>query len=130
MTDIFKDILPSIMYTKVDVLNKESDYVPFVVNRALSYHYDCILHSNRMNILPNTDKKMQYHYYLNSLRGYKRPFRKWQKNDANDDLIAIMEYYGCSLLKARERIVLLNDDQLSEIKKSLYKGGLTNDQTR
>lgn len=130
MADIFKDILPSIMQTKVNVLTNEADYVPFVVNRALSFHYDCIFHANKMNILPNTNKRMQYDYYLNSLRAYKRPFRKWIKDDANDDLTAIMEYYGISRAKARDVLVLLDDGQLSEIKKNLYKGGLTNDQRK
>jgi hypothetical protein len=128
MADLFKDIIPSIMQTKKDVLEKESDYVPYVVNKALSFHYDCILQSNMMNILPNTDKRMQYDFYLNTIRSYKRPFRKWHKAETNEDLTSVMEYYGFSLSKAREALVLLNDSQLSLIKKNLYKGGLTNDE--
>jgi hypothetical protein len=126
MADIFKDIVPSILQTKIDVLDKEQEYVPYIVNKALSYHYDCIFYANMMNTLPNTDKRMQYAFFLNSIRSYKRPFRKWHKHEANDDLTSVMEYYGFSLSKAREALVLLTDSQLSEIKKSLYKGGLTN----
>jgi hypothetical protein len=126
MAEIFKDILPSIFQTKVDVLQNEEDYVPFIVNKALSFHYDCILQSNMMNILPNTDKRMQYDFHLNTIRSYKRPFRKWHKAETNEDLTSVMEYYGFSLSKAREALVLLNDSQLSLIKKNLYKGGLTN----
>jgi len=47
--DLFKDIIPSILQTKKCVINDEidqKDYVPFVVNRALSYHMDCILYAN------------------------------------------------------------------------------------
>jgi hypothetical protein len=126
MADLFKDIIPSLMQTKKDVLEKESDYVPYIVNKALSFHYDCILQSNMMNILPNTDKRMQYDFYLNTIRSYKRPFRKWHKAETDEDLTSVMEYYGFSLSKAREALVLLNDSQLSLIKKNLYKGGLTN----
>jgi hypothetical protein len=126
MADLFKDIIPSLMQTKKDVLEKESDYVPYIVNKALSFHYDCILQSNMMNILPNTDKRMQYDFYLNTIRSYKRPFRKWHKAETNEDLTSVMEYYSFSLSKAREALVLLNDSQLSLIKKNLYKGGLTN----
>jgi hypothetical protein len=126
MAELFKDILPSIFQSKVDVLQNEDDYVPFIVNKALSFHYDCILQSNMMNILPNTDKRMQYDFYLNTIRSYKRPFRKWHKAETNEDLTSVMEYYGFSLSKAREALVLLNDSQLSLIKKNLYKGGLTN----
>jgi hypothetical protein len=128
MADLFKDIIPSIMQTKKDVLEKESDYVPYVVNKALSFHYDCILQANLMNTFPNIDKRMQYDFYLNTIRSYKRPFRKWHKAETNEDLTSVMEYYGFSLSKAREALVLLSDSQLSLIKKNLYKGGLTNDE--
>jgi len=127
MADLFKEIIPSILQTKQDVLTNENDYVPYIVNKALSFHYDCILHANRMNFYPNTDKRMQYQYYLNTIRSYKRPFRKWHKAETDEDLTNVMEYYGFSLSKAREALVLLTDSQLSLIKKSLYKGGLTND---
>jgi hypothetical protein len=51
----------------VEEENKK-DYVPFVINKALSFHYDCIMIANEMNKLPNTDKILQYHYYLNKIR--------------------------------------------------------------
>ena len=126
MADLFKDIIPSIMQTKQNVLESENDYVPYVVNKALSFHYDCILQANLMNTLPNIDKRMQYDFFLNTIRSYKRPFRKWHKAETNEDLTSVMEYYGFSLSKAREALVLLTDSQLSLIKKNLYKGGLTN----
>jgi hypothetical protein len=124
MADLFKDIIPSLMQTKKDVLEKESDYVPYIVNKALSFHYDCILQSNMMNILPNTDKRMQYDFYLHSLRSYKRPFRRWHKLEPNEDLELVKEYYGYSLTKAREVMHLLSTEQISTIKKSLHKGGI------
>lgn len=131
MADIFKDIVPSILQTKKRVEDFEKDYVSFVVNRALSYHYDCIFYANQMNIQSSTaTPEMQYDYLLNSIRGYKRPFRKWIKNEANDDLIAVMEYYGYSASKAKEALVLLDDTKLSQIKKNLYKGGLNNDKLK
>jgi len=74
MSDLFKEIIPSILQTKKNVVENEKDYVPFVVNKALSFHYDCVLFVNEMNRVPNTDRILQYHYYLNTIRGYKRPF--------------------------------------------------------
>lgn len=124
MADLFKDIVPSILQTKKDVLENEGDYVPFVVNRALSYHYDCILFVNQMNMLPHTDKKLQYHFYLNSIRSYKRPFQKWQKNERIEALEAIKEYYMCSNEKAKEIMTILTDGQIDDIKKRIDKGGL------
>ncbi len=63
MPDLFKDIIPSILQTKKNVLQDEidvKDYTPFVVNRALSYHMDCILYANELNLYPEMDKDLQY----------------------------------------------------------------------
>lgn len=123
MTDLFKEIIPSILQTKKNVVENEKDYVPFVVNKALSFHYDCVLFSNEMNKVPNTDGILQYHYYLHSIRAYKRPFQKWQKLSKDDDLGAVKEYYNYSNEKAKEALTVLSHEELSYIKKSLYKGG-------
>ena len=126
MADLFKDIIPSILQTKKSVVTTENegDYVPFITNRALSYHYDCILYVNQLNLLPNVDKLMQYQYLLNSIRSYKRPFQKWQKREDNQDLDAVKEYFGYSNEKAKDALRVLTLDQLNEIKKTLNKGGL------
>ena len=126
MSDLFKDIIPSIQQTKKVVVTAENErnYVPFVVNRALSYHVDCIMQANQMNIQPSIDNLLQYHYLLNTIRSYKRPFQKWQKKEENDNLEAIKEYFQYSNEKARDALNILTNDQLNEIKKSLQKGGL------
>ena len=126
MTDLFKEIIPSILQTKKNVLETEKDYHAFVVNRALSFHYDCVLQVNEMNRYPSLPGSMQYQYLLNSVRGYKRPFRPWQKRETIDDLEAVKEYYNYSYEKAKEVMVLLNANQIEEIKKAIDKGG-TND---
>lgn len=118
-------MLPSLLYTKVYLLEKENekDYVPFVINKALSFHYDCILHANQMNMYSNLDKQLQYDYYINSIRAYKRPFQKWLKPEKIEDLELIKEYYVCSNEKAKEILSILNEAQLNEIRKKLDKGG-------
>lgn len=129
MTDIFKDIIPSILHTKKNVLEEEKDYAPFIVNRAISYHYDCILFANQMNSNPHLDKKLQYDYYINKVRPYKRPYQKWQKREESDRLDLVKEYYGYSNERAKEALTILTDVQIDEIKRRLYKGGL-NDKSR
>ena len=126
MSDLFKDIIPSILHNKKNVLDDEKDYHAFVVNRALSFHYDCVLQANEMNKNPGLSGNMQYQYLLNTVRGYKRPFRKWEKRETIDDLDAIKEYYNYSDEKAREALVLLNATQIETIRKAIDKGG-TND---
>jgi hypothetical protein len=132
MPDIFKEIIPSILQTKTPVINQanENDYVPFVVNRAMSQHYDCVMQANQMNMLPHTDKLLQYHFYLNSIRPYKRPFQKWHKKETVESLSIIKEYYRCSNEKAREITVILSEVQIDELKKRLDKGGLKNDKSK
>lgn len=132
MADIFKDIIPSILQNKTPVINQanENDYVPFVVNRAMSQHYDCVMQANQMNMLPHTDKLLQYHFYLNSIRPYKRPFQKWHKKETVESLSIIKEYYRCSNEKAREIAVILSEVQIDELKKRLDKGGLKNDKSK
>jgi hypothetical protein len=123
MADLFKDIIYSVLVTKKHVLENESDYIPYVINKSLSFHYDCILYANQMNMHNKIDKKMQYDYYLNTVRGYKRPFRKWLKPEKIENLELIKEYYSCSNEKAKDILSILSDDQLIIIKKQLDKGG-------
>ena len=126
MSDLFKEIIPSILQTKQHVITQdnEKDYVPFVVNRAMSHHYDCVIQANQMNMLAHTDKLLQYHYFLNSIRPYKRPFKKWHKKETVESLNVIKEYYRCSDEKAREISVILSEVQIDELKKRLDKGGI------
>lgn len=126
MTDLFKDIIPSIQQTKKVVVTAENerDYVPFVVNRSISFHLDMVMDANQMNMLPSTDPLLQYHYLLNKVRGYKRPFQKWQKRETLENLDIVKEYYNYSNEKAKEALSILSDAQIEEIKKTLNKGGL------
>lgn len=129
MSDLFKDIIPSILQTKKNVVDNEKDYIPFVVNKALSFHYDCVLIANEMNKVPNTDGILQYHFLLNKVRGYKRSYQKWHKRETIEDLDAIKEYFNYSNDKAKEALTVLSNDQINEIKSKLNKGGL-NDKSK
>lgn len=126
MVDLFKEIIPSILQNKSSVVTEENekDYVPYVVNKALSFHYDCILYANEMNKHPSLDKLLQYQYYLNTIRPYKRPFQKWHKKDSIENLSLIKECYNVSNDKAKEILGILTDAQIEIVKKKLEKGGI------
>lgn len=126
MADLFKDIIPSILQNKKNVLENEKDYNAYVINKALSFHYDCIMQANEMNRFPSLPATLQYQFLLNSIRGYKRPFKPWQKRETIENLETVKEYYNYSNEKAKEVLVLLNADQIEELRKQVYKGG-TND---
>jgi len=112
-------VLESINYTKEDVLDPNGkDYVPFVVNKSLSYFMDTVAYANEMNKYPFLDKRMQYDYLKGSIRKRKR-FSGWVKKDKSDVIDAIIKYYDVSYRKALEYEKLLTEDQKQEIVKHI-----------
>ena len=99
------------------------DYAPFIVNRSLSYHVDCVLYANEMNLWPSTDKDMQYQYLLNSIRPMKRKFAPWQKSKNDENIDCVKTYFGYSNQKAKDALLILTDEQIAEIKRRTDKGG-------
>ena len=127
MPDLFKEIIPSILQTGKSVMRDEldyRDYKPFMVNRALSYHMDCILHVNELNKSPSIEPDMQYSYLLNTIRPMKRKFQPWQKANKNKDIECIKTFFGYSDQKATEALRILTDEQIAEIRKRTDKGGV------
>ncbi|HIA12496.1 MAG TPA: DNA polymerase [Flavobacteriales bacterium] len=124
------DFLKAINQSKKNLMDEdpmtEKEYLPFVVNRTLSYFLDTVLYANEANIRNTADKKLQFDLLLNSIRSNRR-FSRWLKPDENKDIDAIKEYYGYSNQRAKEVLDLLTGEQLSFIHERLSKGGLKND---
>ena len=125
MTEL-KDWLNSINFNKKDLIEEDpsisKDYPPYIVNRCLSGHLDCIMFANEMNKYPNLDKDMQYSFYLNTLRKKKR-FSPWLRKDKVTDLQCVKEYYGYSNEKASQALKILSKQQIDYIKQRLETGG-------
>ena len=102
----------------------EKEYNPFLINRALSQHKDCVVFANEMNSRHYLEKKLQFDFLLNTVRSMKRPFAKWAKAEKNDDLECIKLAFGLSNSKAREALRLLSKEQIQKIKEESQKGGL------
>lgn len=127
MPDLFKEIVPSILQTKKNVFENDPDYKdynPFIMNRALSFHPDCIPYVEEMNRLHFLDKDMQYQYLINTIRPMKRKFAPWQKAQVEKDIECVKEYFGYSNKKAREALRILSNEQINEIKRKTDKGGV------
>lgn len=127
MPDLFKEIVPSILQTKKNVFEDDpdlKDYNPFIINRALSFHPDCIPYVEEMNRLHFLDKDMQYQYLINTIRPMKRKFAPWQKAQVEKDIECVKEYFGYSNKKAREAMRILTNEQIDEIKRKTDKGGV------
>ena len=122
------DFVNSINFTKKNLMKgsdndelSEKSYAPYLTNKSLSYFTDTLLYANEMNRMHFLDNKLQYEFFLNSIRKKKR-FAKWAKADRNDDLVMISEYYQISLSKAKEAIRILTPEQLSTIRNKMEQG--------
>ena len=107
----------------------EKEYKQFIINRALSFNYDTVLYANEMNVKNHVDSKLQFDFFLNTIRPKKR-YGKWLKRENNGILELIKEYYKCSYAKARDYTTLLDDSQLDIIKQRLETGGLKGNNER
>jgi hypothetical protein len=119
------DYLNSINITKKELMqdvDDEKKYVPFVVNRSLSYFQDTVILSNEMNRYSHLDNKLQFQFLLNIIRKRKR-FSKWVKPETEVLLNAVKEYYSYSNEKARQVVTLLSPQQQQELIEKVSKGG-------
>ena len=122
------DYINSINFTKKNLMRgtendelAEKGYVPYITNKTLSYFTDTLLYANEMNRYHFLDNKLQYEFYLNSIRKKKR-FAKWAKADNNDELNMISEYYKISLPKAKDALKILSPEQKQDIRNKLEQG--------
>ena len=119
------DFLKSINTTKKNIMVDdiiEKEYNAFIINRGLSFFPDTILYANEMNLNHHLDSRLQYDFLINIIKKKKR-FTKWVKPQEIANLEVIKEYYGYSDEKAKSVLSLLNNEQMEELKKRIYKGG-------
>ncbi len=121
-----KDYLNSINLSKKDLMEDDPDweknYPSYVINKCLSHHMDTLAFANEMNRYPNLDKRLQYSFFLNTVRPKKR-FSPWGKKEKVKDLEIVKQYYGYSNEKAKQALRILSPDQLNYIKEKLNRGG-------
>ena len=126
MTEL-KDWLNSINFNKTNLIEEDpseiKNYPPYIINRCLSGHLDCIMFANEMNKYSFLDKDMQYSFYLNTLRKKKR-FSPWLRKDKVTDLEIVKQYYGYSNEKASQALKILTAEQITFIKQRLDTGGM------
>ena len=121
-----KEWLNSINITKKNLIDEEPDlekqYPSYIVNRCMSGHIDAILLANEMNKSPNLPKKLQYDFFLNSIRRRKR-YSPWLRKEEIENLDFVKRYYGYSNEKAKQVLNILTREQLSFIRDRLETGG-------
>ena len=119
------EYVTAINYTKTNLIideETENDYLPYMINRSLSYFQDTVVLANEMNLYWDIDKKLQFDFLINIVRKRKR-FSKWIKPEIVTDLEVVKEYYGYSNEKAKQALSVLSTEDLTELSKRMYKGG-------
>jgi predicted DNA binding protein len=100
----------------------EKHYLPFMVNRALSFSPDTLLYANEMNCQYMLDNRMQFDYLYHSVRRRKRWDKLIKKNEVEQErLKVIMEHYKVSSRKAKDYLRLLTEEQVEALRTA--KGG-------
>ena len=122
-----KDYLNAINHEKTPLMDTEDEmwekkYSPFIINKCLAPFLDTIHLVNEMNLHNHLDSKLQFDFFLNTVRTRKR-YTPWMKASKTKNLEYVKEYYGYNNEKARSALKLLNDEQIKTIKSSLDKGG-------
>ena len=125
MTEL-KDWLNSINQTKKNLIDDdpslEKEYSPYIINRIFSGHLDAVMFANEMNMYHFLPKKMQYSFYLNSLRVKKR-FSPWLRKDQIKDLDLVKRYHGYSNENPKQALKILTKEQIIFIKSKFETGG-------
>jgi hypothetical protein len=119
------DFVKSVSYDKKDIMVddiEEKAYQPFLINKALSYHQDSVFFANEMNVRGSMDNRLQYLFYLNTLRKRQR-FSSWVKPYISKKLDVIKKYYQISTREAKEYVNLLSDKHLRELRNRMKIGG-------
>jgi len=122
-----KEYLNAINVSKESLMDSEDEvwekkYAPFIVNKCVAPFPDTILLVNELNQYHHLDKKLQFDFLLNSLRTRKR-YTPWLKAKKLKNLEYVKEFYGYNNEKAKAALDILNDEQISAIKRRLNKGG-------
>ena len=122
-----KDYLNAINHKKEDLMASDDEfwekkYPAYIVNKALSAFPDCILYVNEMNRMHYLDKRLQFQFFLNSIRPKKR-FSKWLRSSKIKNLEYVKEYYGYNNEKAKQALDILDDEQIEHIKRIINRGG-------
>ena len=122
------DFVKSVSSDKTDIMVddiEEKAYQPFLINKSLSYHQDSVFFTNEMNCRHGLDNRLQYVFFLNTLRKRQR-FSKWSKPYVSKKLDVVKEYYQMSTREAKELYTLLSDKELRELKNRMNTGGNNN----
>jgi hypothetical protein len=123
------DYVKSVTRTKEDLYSTEDifqkEYVPFIVNRALSNSPSFCHFAEALNKYSSLDKRLQYDFYLHGIPKSNRYENLWSKKSESDIDIDLVKFVASemnlNLSRAIQVIELLGLDKVKTIYES--RGG-------
>lgn len=114
------DVIKNINVNKNEEIRNEmiSLYDLSIINKAFSLHSDTIFYANVMNMNSQIPKKLQYDYYMNSIKKRNR-WVKWpkKKTDKDDIVNFISDHLSMNYKNAANISKILTISEISEIRK-------------
>jgi hypothetical protein len=109
----------------------DNDYSQWRTNNILSNYRETILYANEMNINYNVTDQMHYDYMFNSIRKKKMYSKKETDQEKKErkhkeELQSLVsDYYKYNIVRTKEALKILNDEQINDIKIRMSKGGVS-----
>lgn len=121
----FFDITNYICTSKEDKWSEfeEKDYVPFMINRSLSYHYDTVMLANEANKIHHVPKRWQYDLLRLTVTPKRKRFAKWAKPEEDKLIDLIQETYQVNVQRAISIRKLLDENSINTLKQLTNRGG-------
>lgn len=112
----------ALKFTKEEV---EQFYSPYLSIEYFSKFEDTIFVVNEINSFRKQPSKHEHYLYLHSVIRKRRrpPFPAKKKDNREEDIKAVMDYYDYSRDKAKEALQLLSIINIEDIKKSFIDTG-------
>jgi hypothetical protein len=124
------DFVTAINSSKKDLMadapENEKAYLPFIINRQMSYFQDTVLLANEMNASSKLQPQLQFDFYRHTVRPRKR-FSKWIKPEEIDDLNTVAQYYNINKEQAKQALKILDSSTIDAMRKAMMRGGLSKD---
>jgi len=109
----------------------DGEYSQWRTNSVLAKHKDVVPFVNEMNINYHVTNDMHYTYMYNAVRKYKRGYNKGETKqekaarEKEAELISLVSnYYKYNIVRAKEALRILTDEQINEIRNKQEKGGV------
>lgn len=96
---------------------KKKNYNQYMINKFFMHFPDTLYIANEMNSRELSDE--QHYDFLFHVIDRKKRFTKWYKEEKNEILPSVMEYFGVNERKAMEYISIMTDDDIKTITKEI-----------